>query len=108
MGKPITSAERKRKSLENKLLKMSEDEKLEFKAKERERSRKAVQTKRQKVRENMTPQQIHDFKEKEASRIIALRNKKRTAIEQTNKEKPKALLEIAYKKPKNSYKSRQF
>ena len=56
----------------------------------------------------MTPQQIHDFKEKEASRIIALRNKKRTAIEQTNKEKPKALLEIAYKKPKNSYKSRQF
>ena len=48
MGKPITSAERKRKSHENKLLKMSEDEKLEFKAKESERSRKAVQTKRQK------------------------------------------------------------
>ena len=60
---------------------MSEDEKLEFKAKESERSRKAVQTKRQKERENMTPQQIHDFKEKEAARIRALRNKKRTASE---------------------------
>ena len=77
MGKPITSAERKRKSHENKLLKMSEDEKLEFKAKESERSRKAVQTKRQKERENMTPQQIHDFKEKEPARIRALRNKKK-------------------------------
>ena len=77
MGKPITSAERKRKSHENKLLKMSEDEKLEFKAKESKRSRKAVQTKRQKERENMTPQQIHDFKEKEAARIRALRNKKK-------------------------------
>ena len=77
MGKPITSAERKRKSHENKLLKMSEDEKLEFKAKESERSRKAVQTKRQKERENMTPQQIYDFKEKEAARIRALRNKKK-------------------------------
>ena len=77
MGKPITSAERKRKSHENKLLKMSEDEKLEFKAKESERSRKAVQTKCQKERENMTPQQIHDFKEKEAARIRALRNKKK-------------------------------
>ena len=77
----MTSAERKRKSCENKLLKMSEDEKLEFKAKESERSRKAVQTKRQKERENMTPQQIHDFKEKEAARIRALRNKKRTASE---------------------------
>ena len=77
MGKPITSAERKRKSLENKLLKMSEDEKLEFKAKERERSRKAMQAKCQKERESMTPQEIHDFKEKEAARIRALRNKKK-------------------------------
>ena len=77
MGKPITPAERKRKSHENKLLKMSEDEKLEFKAKESKRSRKAVQTKCQKERENMTPQQIHDFKEKEAARITALRNKKK-------------------------------
>ena len=40
----MTSAERKMKSRENKLLKMSEDEKLEFKAKERERSRKAMQS----------------------------------------------------------------
>ena len=74
-------AERKRKSCENKLLKMLEDEKLEFKAKERERSRKAMQAKCQKERESMTPQEIHDFKEKEAARIRALRNKKRTASE---------------------------
>ena len=77
----MTYAERKRKSCENKLLKMLEDEKLEFKAKERERSRKAMQAKCQKERENMTPQEIHDFKEKEAARIRALRNKKRTASE---------------------------
>ena len=77
----MTYAERKRKSCENKLLKMLEDEKLEFKAKERERSRKAMQAKRQKERESMTPQEIHDFKEKEAARIRALRNKKRTASE---------------------------
>ena len=77
MGKPMTSAERKMKSRENKLLKMSEDEKLEFKAKERERSQKAMQAKPQKERENMTPQEIHDFKEKEAARIRALRNKKK-------------------------------
>ena len=77
MGKPMTSAERKMKSRENKLLKMSEDEKLEFKAKESERSRKAMQVKCQKERESMTPQEIHDFKEKEAARIRALRNKKK-------------------------------
>ena len=83
----MTSAERKRKSCENKLLKMSEDEKLEFKAKERERSQKAMQAKPQKERENMTLQEIHDFKEKEAARISALRNKKRTANEHTKKKK---------------------
>ena len=44
----MKSAERKRRSCENKLLKMSEDEKLEFKAKERERSQKAMQAKPQK------------------------------------------------------------
>ena len=107
MGKPMTSAERKRKSCENKLLKMSENKKLEFTEKERERSRKAMQAKRWKEWENMTPQEIHDFKEKEAARIRALRNKKRTANEQTNKEKAKALLQIASKKRKNPYKSRQ-
>ena len=48
MGKPMISAERKRKSHENTLLKMSEDERLEFKAKERERSQKAIQIKHQK------------------------------------------------------------
>ena len=77
----MTYAERKRKSCENKLLKMLEDEKLEFKAKERERSWKAMQVKCQKERESMTPQEIHDLKEKEAARIRALRNKKRTASE---------------------------
>ena len=55
----------------------------------------------------MTLQEIHDFKEKEVPRIRALRNKKRSANEQTNKEKAKALLQIASKKQKNPYKSRQ-
>ena len=54
MGKPMTSAERKMKSRENKLLKMSEDEKLEFKAKERERSRKAMQTPERKRKHDIT------------------------------------------------------
>ena len=47
--------------------------------------------------ERKTPQGIHNFKE-EATRIRALRNKKRTANKQTNKEKAKALLQIASKK----------
>ena len=46
----------------------------------------------------MTLQEIHDFKKKEVPRIRALRNKKRSANEQTNKEKAKALLQIASKK----------
>ena len=33
----------------------------------------------------MAPQGIHDFKEKEAARARAFRNKKRTANEQTKK-----------------------
>ena len=53
----------------------------------KERSQKAMQAKCQKERENMTPQEIHDFKEKEAARISALRNKKRTANEHTKKKK---------------------
>ena len=36
-------------------------------------------------KKNMTPQEIHDFKEKEAVRIRALRNKKRIPNEQTKK-----------------------
>ena len=40
-----------------------------------------MQVKCQKERESMTPQEIHDLKEKEAARIRALRNKKRTASE---------------------------
>ena len=50
----MTSAERKMKSRENKLLKMSEDEKLEFKANERERSRKAMQTPERKRKHDIT------------------------------------------------------
>ena len=53
----------------------------------KERSQKAMQAKCQKERENMTPQEIHDFKEKEAARISALRNKKRAANEHTKKKK---------------------
>ena len=85
----MTSAERNRKSREKKFLKMSEDEKLEFKAKERERSKKTMQAKRLK------------------DRIKALRNKKRASTEQTSKEKAKALLQKASTKHKNPYKGRQ-
>ena len=45
MGKPMTSTEWKWKSLENKLLKMSEDEKLEFKQKKEKDLKKAMQAK---------------------------------------------------------------
>ena len=48
----------------------------------------------------MTLQEIHDFKEKDVPRIRALRNKKRTANEHTNKEKAKALLQIVSEKQK--------
>ena len=68
---------------------MLEDEKLQFKAKERERSRKAMQAKCQKERKNMTPQEIHDFKEKEAARIRALRNKKELPVSRQTKKKRK-------------------
>ena len=68
---------------------MSEDEKLEFKAKERERSQKTMQAKHQKERENMTPQEIHNFKEKEAARIRALRNKKELPMGKQTKKKQK-------------------
>ena len=53
---------------------------------------------RNKEKKNMTLQEIHDFKKKEVPRIRALRNKKRSANEQTNKEKAKALLQIVSKK----------
>ena len=36
-----------------------------------------MQAKRKKETENMTPQEIHDFKEKEAARVRAFRNKKK-------------------------------
>ena len=103
----MTSAKRKRKSRENKLVKISEDEKLGFKAKERERSEKAMPAKRLKERENRTPQELHDCKQEEAARIKALRNTKRTSTQQRSKEKAKALHERASTKHKNSYKRQQ-
>ena len=52
-----------------------QEEEKDFKEKERERVRKAIQNKRKKEQEQMTPNELRDFKNSEAARIKALRNK---------------------------------
>ena len=101
MGKPMTSAERKMKSRENKLLKMSEDEKLEFKAKERERSRKAMQSNTRKKEKTWHHRKFMISRKKKLPELEHSETKKRTANQQTNTEKAKALVQIASKKRKN-------
>ena len=59
----------------NKLKTISEEEEKDFKEKERERVTKAIQNKRKKEQEQMTPNELRDFKNSEAARIKALRNK---------------------------------
>ena len=68
----MTAAERKRKSLENKFKKMTEKERVAFKKVEKERIRKDVQTHLSKKKENMTTEDLKDYKKKEAFRIKAL------------------------------------
>ena len=51
----------------------------------------------------MTPEDLRDYKKKEASRIKALRNKK-VSTKNSNKEKAKAILAVT-KKPSNPYKN---
>ena len=72
----MTAAERKRKSRENKFKKMTEEEREAFKEAEKERIRKTVQSHRSKKEGTMTPEDLRDYKMKEASIIKVLRNKK--------------------------------
>ena len=76
----MSTAEIKRKSRMNKLKTISEEEEKDFKEKERERVTKAIQNKRKKEQEQMTPNELRDFKNSEAARIKALRNKKKELI----------------------------
>ena len=71
----MTAAERKRKSRENKFKKMTEEREA-FKEAEKERIRKTVQSHRSKKEGTMTPEDLRDYKMKEASIIKVLRNKK--------------------------------
>ena len=68
----MTAAERKRKSLENKFKKMVEKERVSFKKAEKERIRIDVQIHRSKKKDNMTTEDLKDYKKKEAFRIKAL------------------------------------
>ena len=86
---------------------MTEQEKLDFKKTERERVKKAMQQNRKKQKLNMTPEALIDHQKKEATRIRALRNKKKIITEQSTKEKAKAMLHIFSAKQKNPYKTRK-
>ena len=101
----MTAAERKRKSLENKFKKMVEKERVSFKKAEKERMRIDVQTHRSKKKDNMTTEDLKDYKKKEAFRIKALWNKK-VSTEHSNKEKAKTIFKVT-KKPLNPYKNQQ-
>ena len=57
------------------------------------------------MKDSMTPEELKDYKKREASRIKALRNKK-VSTENSNKEKTKAILKVT-KKLSNPYKNQQ-
>ena len=86
----MSAAERKRESRINKLKTMLEEEEKTFKEMERKRVRKAMKNRRAKYRELMTPNELKDFRNSEAARIKALRNRKKDLIrkkkEKHNKE----------------------
>ena len=94
----------------NKLKTISEQEQKGFKEKERERVRKAMQNKRKKEQEQITPNELRDFKNSEAARIKALRNKKKELIseqkEQQHKETAIAMFKMPASSRKNPYKTR--
>ena len=77
---------------------MSEEEENDFKEKERERVIKAMQNKRKKDQEQVTPNELRDFKNSEAGRIKALKNKKKEMIskqkEKQHKETAIAILKM--------------
>ena len=82
---------------------MTEEERVAFKEAEKERTRKAVQTDRSKKKDSMTPENLQDYKKKEAFRIKALRDKK-ISTQHFKKEKAKVILKVT-KKPSNPYKN---
>ena len=66
-----------------------------------------MQQTRKKQKLDMTPEELIDHQKKEATRIRALRNKKKAITEQSTKEKAKAMLHIISAKQKNPYKTQQ-
>ena len=106
----MSAAERKWKSWMNKLKTMSEEEEKDFKEKQRERVRKAMQNKWKKEQEQMTPTELRDFKNSETARIKASRNKKDLISKQKEKQ-PKETAITVFKmtasSQKNPYKTQQ-
>ena len=95
----------------NKLKTMSKEEEKDLKEKERERVGKAMQNKQKKEQEQMIPNELRDFKNSEAARIKALRNKMKELIskqkEKQHKETAIAMLNMTASSRKNPYKTQQ-
>ena len=93
----------------NKLKTMSKEEEKDLKEKERERVGKAMQNKQE--QEQMIPNELRDFKNSEAARIKALRNKMKELIskqkEKQHKETAIAMLNMTASSRKNPYKTQQ-
>ena len=93
----------------NKLKTMSKEEEKDLKEKERERVGKAMQNKQE--QEQMIPNELRDFKNSEAARIKALRNKMKELIskqkEKQHKETAIAMLNMTASIRKNPYKTQQ-
>ena len=93
----------------NKLKTMSKEEEKDLKEKERERVGKAMQNKQE--QEQMIPNELRDFKNSEAARIKALRNKMKELIskqkEKQHKETAIAMLNMTASSQKNPYKTQQ-
>ena len=93
----------------NKLKTMSKEEEKDLKEKERERVGKAMQNKQE--QEQMIPNEPRDFKNSEAARIKALRNKMKELIskqkEKQHKETAIAMLNMTASSRKNPYKTQQ-
>ena len=93
----------------NKLKTMSKEEEKDLKEKERERVGKAMQNKQE--QEQMIPNELRDFKNSEAARIKALRNKMKELIskqkEKQHKETAIAMLNMTASSRKNPYKTQK-
>ena len=93
----------------NKLKTMSKEEEKDLKEKERERVGKAMQNKQE--QEQMIPNELRGFKNSEAARIKALRNKMKELIskqkEKQHKETAIAMLNMTASSRKNPYKTQQ-